>query len=326
MNGLFEMYLAALGRRRRSPATVACNEIVLRYLDTWLSEQGTAASKLDGLGCERFFSEQLESYAVSTVRHRLTTVRAAYQYAIRHGLIAHDPTIDVVLPIEADQEPATYSNDELRAIHAAVRDSREERLFYLYAYTGIRQAEAAGMRWDQIHLDNRQIRLVGKAGKHRVIPIHPALDQILRAHDLSGRGDYLISNRAGAAMSVSWWHATARTLVDRAGVRSRAPSHTFRKTVATVLYEQGVRGHVIDQILGWAPSNVRNRHYIRTASTVLHEAIQTLYQNDPITPSVTDDSAAAEATPPPEPSPDLRDDLNRLIRLEHQLGLLNPSP
>lgn len=306
-------------------ATVVCNELALRHLDEWLATEGVDARELDELACEQFFDDQLDRYAISTVRHRLSTIRAAYQYGIRHGLAARDPTGDVVLPNEADKEPATYSNDELRAIHAAIRDSREERLFCLYAYTGARQAEAAGLRWDQIDLANRQIRLVGKAGKLRVIPIHSALELLLNEHDRPGRGDYLISKRTGEAMSVSWWHATARTLVDRAGVPSRAPSHTFRKTVATVLYEQGVRGHVIDQILGWAPSNVRNRHYVRIAAPVLHDAISTLYCDDPITPNI-DPGHRPIALVPPCPPPNLRDDLNRLIRLEQLLGLQTSPP
>lgn len=78
MNDLFEAYLVALAWRRRSRATVVCNNLALRHLDKWLASEGISPPGLDGLACERFFAEQLDQYAVSTVRHRLSTIRAAY--------------------------------------------------------------------------------------------------------------------------------------------------------------------------------------------------------------------------------------------------------
>jgi len=85
------------------------------------------------------------------------------------------------------------------------------------------------------------------------------------------------------------------------------------------MYEQGVRGHVIDEIMGWAPRTVRDRHYVRVAPKSMREAIRMLYQDDPICPS-----------PKPEPSvplsdrllsDDLLQEVRRLVQLARELGL-----
>jgi hypothetical protein len=73
-----------------------------------------------------------------------------------------------------------------------------------------------------------------------------------------------------------------RELVDRAGVEVEQPSHAFRRTVATVMYEHGVRARVIERIMGWAPRQMYERHYLRVADDAMHQAIRSLYQDDPI--------------------------------------------
>ena len=320
MNSVFEAYADALERRRLAPSSIVSNLVALRNLDTWLNDHKIDAADLDPLTCERYFEEQLDEYHVTTLRHRLSIIRAAYRYGIRHNLARCDPTADVKLPRLTDKEPRVYTNDELRTILAAIRNSREERLFFLYAFTGIRQGEAVHLRWDQIDYGNEQIKLIGKGGKLRLIPLHPTLTAILHKHDLPGRGDYIISARNGGRLSKSCWYLTARGLIDRAGIKTRAPAHTFRKTVATVMYEHGVRGHVIDGIMGWAPRTVRERHYIRVAPKAMHEAIRTLYQDDPICPKPSQTPLPAAHVSRSLPA-DLQRELSRLVELERELGL-----
>jgi hypothetical protein len=72
-------------------------------------------------------------------------------------------------------------------------------------------------------------------------------------------------------------------MLRRAGVDGgNRPAHKFRKTVQTVLYEAGVRTDVIDKMLGWAPSSVRQRYYSRVRDQAMYEAILRLYVSDPI--------------------------------------------
>jgi hypothetical protein len=142
---------------------------------------------------------------------------------------------------------------------------------------------------------------------------------VLRSHDIPRRGDFIISSDTGDRLSTSSWYHTARGLVDRAGVKTRASAHTFRKTVATVMYEQGVRGHVIDEIMGWAPRTVRDRHYIRIAPKAMRDAILTHYQNDPICPEPRQEPDTRWVTRPL--GDELLREVQRLTQLERELGL-----
>ena len=319
---ILEAYLEALRRRHRAPSTIACNTQALAKFAAWLGENDLALARLEPLNCEHYFEQQLARYAVSTLHHDLSVVRAACRYGIRHGWLTRDLTLDVKLPRLPDIEPATYTNDELRAIHAAIRSPRDEVIFALFAFAGLRECEAAGLKWPDVDHDHTQLRLTGKGGKFRLVPLHPFLDELLHAYRARCHPDhpYVIATQQGEQMSKRSWVTTMRSLVDRAGIQTRAPAHTFRKTVATVMHEQGVPTAVIDKILGWAPRTVRDRHYLRVADQPMRDAILTLYRDDPITPDQHRPRPATREQLQPAASAWLAREHDRLADLERRIA------
>jgi integrase len=289
----------------------------------WLDEHDLAAERLTLLACEEYFDELLERQAVSTVRRHLAYVRAAYQYAVRHELVTRDPTADVRLPRLPDHDPATYSNEQLRAIHSAIRTEREELVFFLFAFAGLRLGEVAGLEWRQVEFERWQIRLAGKGGKLRLVPLHPALTELLREQRVrSGRREQVLATITGQRLAANTLGRSVRTTVDRAGVAVEQPSHAFRRTVATVMYENGVRARVIERIMGWAPRQMYERHYLRVADDAMHEAIRGLYREDPICERQRQSlQPHAVAATRDEPSAWLASETARLERLEQQLRI-----
>jgi integrase len=327
VDAIFEAYLAAQRRRRSSALTIRATLHALRQTQRWLDEQGLTAAELSLLRCEEYFDELLARYAVSTVRRHLAYVRAAYRYGVRHELVARDPTADVRLPWLPDLEPATYTNDELRAIHAAIRCEREELAFHLFAFAALRLGEAAALAWRQVDFEHRQIRLTGKGGKFRLVPLHPALNQVLREHQPRTGGDeYVLSTINRQRLAAGTLGRATRKLVDRAGVEIDAPTHAFRRTVATLMYEQGVRTRVIERIMGWAPRRMHERHYLRVADKPMHDAILSLYRDDPIC-NRQEPAQQLTVLPPPAAGPPswLADETARLEALERQLES-RPNP
>lgn len=324
MDAIFEAYLAAQRRRRSSPLTIKATAHALRATQRWLDEHRIAAADLTLLQCEEYFDELLDRHAVSTVRRHLAYVRAAYRYGVRHDLVERDPTADVKLPWLPDIEPATYSSDELRAIHAAIRSEREELAFFLFAFAGMRLGEVAGLRREQVDFDHWQIRLTGKGGKFRLVPLHPVLNDVLREHQAGVRPDqeHVFLGAGGTRLASRTLGHSIRVLVDRAGVEVASPCHAFRRTVATVMYEHGVRTRVIERIMGWSPRQMHERHYLRVADEAMHDAIQTLYREDPICER-QQQTLRPVATPKPNAAPAawLAAETARLDELEQRLGI-----
>jgi site-specific recombinase XerD len=323
LDPIFQAYLEALKRRRRAQLTIYGNSRTLKSFNTWLNANQIPAGELTMLACEQYYADLTEHYAIPTVRQHLTAVRAAYQYGIRHQLADHDPTLDVKLPRLPDIEPETYTTTQLRAIHAAIASERDELLFHLLAYAGLRLGEITRLTWEQVDLDHQQIKPIGKAGKLRLVPLHPTLRMVLAEHQPRRHPDQhrvIISYNHRHGVHSATCGREIRKLVDNAHVPINNAAHAFRKTVATDMHEQGVPTAVIDKIMGWAPRTVRERHYLRIADHAMHQAIQTLYQHDPICPEPGEIPTTPSNTSRSLPT-DLDRELTRLVQLEKELGL-----
>jgi integrase len=324
MDPLFEAYLAAQRRRRASPLTLKAVTHALRTADRWLDTHGLTAADWSLLGCEEYFDRLLDRQAVSTVRRHLAYLRAAYRYGVRHGLCNVDVTAEVKLPRLPDLEPATYSNDQLRTIHAAVRSEREELAFYVLAFAGLRLGELAALTWQQVDLAHWQLRLVGKGSKFRIVPLHAVLQDLFRDHRRAAHheDEAVIVSARRTPLAPRTLGENVRQLVNWAGVEINNPCYAFRRTVATVMYERGVRTRVIERIMGWAPRQMHERHYLRVADETMRDAILTLYRDDPI----SDRHAASlnlrpVATSTPTYRTWLSAEADRLDALEQRLGL-----
>lgn len=172
-----------------------------------------------------------------------------------------------------------------------------------------------------VEFERWQIRLAGKGGKLRLIPLRPALDEVLREHRaVAGHRERLLATVNGHWLSPNTLGRSVRELVDRAGVEVDQPSHVFRRTAATAMCEHGVRAWVIDRIVGWTPRQMYERHPLRVADQAMHDAIRGLDRDDPICDRQTQtlQPVAVPATNA-EPSAWLVAEAAKLERLEQQL-------
>src|SRR4051812_5748321 len=126
MAELFERYLTSLERRRVSPLTITANRHALSLFERWLATRQRDVDAVAIGDCELYLDERLRTHAIATVRRDLAMIRAAYTHALQRGLIARDPTAGIRLPPLPDHDPVIYSTEQLRAIHAAIRDEREQ--------------------------------------------------------------------------------------------------------------------------------------------------------------------------------------------------------
>ncbi len=282
LSPVFAAYLEAQQRRRASPLTIKTFSHSLSRAQRWLDEHEIDATTLTPLDCEIYFGELLGRLSWATTRQNLAYVRAAYTYGVLHGLVDRDPTAGVRVGCSPDHEPQTYSTEQLRAIHDAIHTEREDLAFHLLAFGGLRLSEASSLRWEQIDEARAQMKFAGKGRKFRIVPIHPALRRVFLEYRAHGQTHVFGSVRESQPITPRTLGVAIRSLIDRAGIEIDSPSHAFRRTVATVMYEEGVRTRVIERIMGWAPRLMHERHYLRVANEPMRRAILTLYHDDPV--------------------------------------------
>lgn len=245
------------------------------HFQRFLDASGIDAHSATDDDVAAFVIEMQATLKDSTVKLYLGQVRAAYKKAVMRGRIDRNPTTDVALPRVVDPAPRVFAVEELDAIRESIENTREAIVFYGLAYTGLRNAELRTLALGDVDFRNAQLTVTGKYGKQRYVPLHPKLTDVLGPHFARGHA-FALPNAAGdAPISPSTFDRTLDGLLARAAIDGSAPD--FRKTVTTILAEQGVREAVIDKILGWAPSTVRDRYYTRIADKDMHAAILHLY-------------------------------------------------
>ncbi len=197
-----------------------------------------------------------ESVTDSTVNHDLRVLRAAWNVAKRLGNVRENP-FAVVRPLKIPQRSIRFPRADAIGETIATAKKLGSRLYGLVAvcvYAGLRAAEAASLRWEDVNLSEGFIAVrnredfVTKSRKNRMVPINQELAPILRGlRPATGEG-LCFPNEAGAPYPDGDLQKRVKTLSKAVGIDFKL--HDLRKSFATHLRTQGVPIDYISGLLG----------------------------------------------------------------------------
>jgi integrase/recombinase XerC len=211
-------------------------------------------------------------FARRTISRRASALRRYFGWARRVGVITGDPTTGLSAPRGEARLPRVLHPDELRALldesvsagPDGARDLRDTALLELLYGSGLRVAEAAALDVDDLDLAQRRVRVWGKGGKQRLVPLSdPAVDALQRWL-ADGRGELATEASPAAAVFLNrrgrrLTPRDARRVLDR---RAAAPTHphALRHTFATHLLDGGADLRVVQELLGHADLGTTQRY------------------------------------------------------------------
>lgn len=202
-------------------------------------------------------------YAASTVKHRLSAVKGLHRFLVRDGICEADPAIGTPVPKAPRRLPDVLSIRQVAALldqpfpptSAGARDGALLEVLY---GCGLRVSECCGLDRDDCLLGEGCVRVRGKGGKERIVPISgtalAALSGYLdgprsRLADLRRPTAAVFLNARGGRLSRQSVHA----IVARAGRvigKDGLHPHTLRHSFATHLLEGGADLRAIQEMLG----------------------------------------------------------------------------
>lgn len=252
-----------LGEQTRS----AYRSDLLR-LATWLDERPVAvslvaASRTDLLG---WMSQALaQGRKSSTAARRLSCLRRFYRYLLREQIISEDPTLRIDSPRQPQRLPDALSEEEVEALLSEPDveiplELRDRAMLEILYGCGLRVTELVTLRVDQVNLRQGVVRVTGKGGKDRLVPLgEEAVDWLLsylnQGRDVLLKGqasdDLFPGNRARAMTRQTFWHRVKRYAA-RAGIHKPLSPHTLRHAFATHLLNHGADLRVVQMLLGHA--------------------------------------------------------------------------
>jgi len=198
-----------------------------------------------------------------TTARLLSSMRRFYQYLLREGLVEQDPTAQIDAPKLGRPLPKSLTEEDVDALLAApdigtALGLRDRAMLELLYASGLRVSELVGLKLSELSMAQGVVRIFGKGGKERLVPMgEECLDWLqsykdeARAGLLSGKiSDAVFVTRRGDAMTrQAFWYLIKRYAL-QAEIKTSLSPHTLRHAFATHLLNHGADLRVLQMLLG----------------------------------------------------------------------------
>jgi integrase/recombinase XerC/integrase/recombinase XerD len=245
----------------------------VRHFATWAQERGATPGQIDVRTLRRYAAGLAERRAApTTIARRLAALRGLFRVQMELGQRADNPAELLSSPKRPQRLPRVLRAGEVAALldsipSATPLELRDRALFELAYACGLRAEELVSLDVDSLDFDAETVRVEGKGGKTRLVPLgehaRQALERYLArarplldtARDDPGRRALFLS-KSGRRLSTSdvrrrlgGW---ARRAMARSPALVHAHPHALRHSFATHLLDGGADLRAIQELLGHA--------------------------------------------------------------------------
>ena len=278
--------------KRYSPHTIAAYVREVTFFAAFLQEQYELddLAKATALHLRSWLVAGLEEgLSVRSIRRRFSSLRAWYRLMKRLGEIESDPLQRVVLPKEGRKLPTYLRAGEVERLleadwkqidsYGAMRDYT---ILFLLANMGLRRSEILQLRRADVDLKGRLLRIRGKGGKQRLLPLLPAwlevLEHYLRLFEeaFGSRGNELFFLLdSGKPLYAKYVYRLVRRSVGAVSSTEKRSPHVLRHSFATHLLHEGADLNAVKELLGHsslAATQVYTHHSIKRLKEVYSKA------------------------------------------------------
>ncbi len=249
-----------------SPRTVEAYASDLRRFAAFLEKEG--------VGLERFGRPHYLRYMIAlrgkglsarSVARSVSALRGLFRHLVREDVLAASPLAGVRAPKTGRPLPKYLTPSEVAALldapDASTPEGERDRAILALMYaSGLRASEVAGLTLSSVDMSASFLRVLGKGGKERVVPVAEVALDALRSY-LAGARPAFLKGRTSEALFLSrrGRPITRQTLWLRvvrwaraAGIRQRISPHVLRHSFAGHLLAGGADLRAVQAMLGHA--------------------------------------------------------------------------
>lgn len=239
-----------------------------------------------------------------TIEQLHAILHRAFDQAVKWGLLARNPADAVDAPRPTKRQPKVLTPPQAEQLMKALAGDRLAAMWYLALATGLRRAELVALRWTDLDLDNKTLRVERTAeevegqgliwtppktekGRRQVLLPDEAV-ALLRRHRARQAEERLKLGPGyqdhglvycwpdGRPLRPSWVTRRFRELAQAAGAPPGITLHKLRHTHVTFLFLAGVHPKVVQERLGHSTITVTLDTYTHVLPTIQEEVVQKL--------------------------------------------------
>ncbi len=261
----FLLHLAT--ERRLSRHTVEAYGSDLRRFATFLLDGGIDVGDFDRRRCLEFLtSVRAGGLSARSTARAVSSLRSFFRFLVGEGVLADNPLADVRGPKLGRPLPKYLTVTEVgRLLEAPDRATpeglRDRAMLDLMYASGLRASEVVTLRLENVDMNAGFVRILGKRGKERVVPVARASMETLRDYLAGARPAFLrgkgatnalfLSRRGRAITRQTLWNRIARW-ARVAGIRQKISPHVLRHSFAGHLLAGGADLRAVQAMLGHA--------------------------------------------------------------------------
>ena len=242
-----------------------------------------------------------------TVTNIRTVLRSALSQAVKWSLVSRNSAALVNAPRISRKRIEPLNPEHARKLLDVARGSRYEAIYTVALTLGLRRGEVLGVRWSDIDLDERALRVSQSVqrlstgaeegrksemratetktdGSRRTIALPDSVVRALRAHRARQAQDRLVAglswedhglvftNRIGRPIEPILLHREYKGLLKKAALPTTLRFHDLRHSAASLLLAQGVHPRAIMELLGHSSITVTMNVYGHVMPAMMREA------------------------------------------------------
>lgn len=201
-----------------------------------------------------------------TISRHISSIRSFHQFLLREKRCNNDPTVHIDMPKIEQKLPKVLSIEEIDRLIATPNISkpqgvRDRAMLELLYATGMRVSECISLNLEDIHLTMGFVRVFGKGGKERIIPLGSSAIEActnylntarFQLENPKLRTEALFINQRGKRLTRQGCWKLMKGYAQKAGIEKELTPHILRHSFATHLIENGADLRAVQEMLGHA--------------------------------------------------------------------------
>ncbi len=220
---------------------------------------------------EKLTSDELREWIIalmdvgekpSSVKRKISAVRSFYKFLNLKKLTTNNPTLKIIAPKVPKSLPKFFYEKDLDNCLEVSKNNcnfegvRNSLIIELIYQTGLRRSEVAGLEDKDVDTSKRQLKVLGKGNKERVVPFGMKLAKMIDDYRIIRNQEVEISttkffvHAKGISLNPMHIYNVVRKLMGAVTTQEKRSPHVLRHTFATSLLNDGADVNAIKELLG----------------------------------------------------------------------------
>ena len=246
--------------------TIIAYKSDLKIFLSWISNNNNKFSDVDRVVINNYLASRLDSgVSVSTIQRIITCIKSFYLFLYENNFIQSNPAQLIDNPKKRRKLPIIISENEIEALLSCpntdtISGMRDKCILELLYSSGLRISELLKIKVNQITQDKSFLKIKGKGGKERLVPIgSSAMSSLLTYIDTYrcnikniDNVEMLFIKETGAVISRQECWKMIKKYALASNINKKISPHNLRHAFATHLLNNGADLRTVQMLLGHA--------------------------------------------------------------------------